>query len=467
MQKKILPVIIIFQVLAFIGLIFYKSIGSLPGYELLGQIALADRITMGLELYPSPNSHELWGTSVYFPGVAFLTAILLEIIPSSSIVNIMYFIAFLITFLVIFIQKYIVFSMYENYKPSNFWPVIIIIVLTVSYHWLSYSSVFKPDSIAYLIGATSLLAHEKNKKNLALGFFLGLVAGSALIFKQQYIAFVIGYLIYSLVTRNKEDATFSFGIFLSSLFIFLYVIKDKSMYFWTVGIFYDDSYYTIIEWFRSQLKLIIISLVALAGVFTLHYFGRLNLNTKQFFSLLPFSIKKPFFWIIIFCSISAFSSSWIKGGNSGNTGLSIFLLSPLFLIIFENSNRKILLAISVLVTAIHLSSIVRLQANIEQVSEFRNQAENVTDKQCSGLVVGTNVYYAIRDNYLGCDYQNYWTHSLRNNSYPEDELRNLVSDQDNKTFVVENFPKNKITLSEQSDINLVFENNVGLIAIRK
>jgi len=108
MPRKIIPAIIIIQVLFFIVFIFYKSFGSIPGYELLDQIAVADRIFMGMDLYPSSNSQELWGVSVYFPGIAFLTSGLMQIIPSSNIVIVMCCLAFITTFLVIFIQKYIV-----------------------------------------------------------------------------------------------------------------------------------------------------------------------------------------------------------------------------------------------------------------------------------------------------------------------------------------------------------------------
>jgi len=467
MPKKIIPAIIIIQVLFFIVFIFYKSFGSIPGYELLDQIAVADRIFMGMDLYPSSNSQELWGVSVYFPGIAFLTSGLMQIIPSSSIVIVMCCLAFITTFLVIFIQKYIVYSIYKDYNSRNFWPVMLILTLTLSYHWLSYATAFKADGLAYLIGAICVLTNDRFKENTRLAFFLGIITGSALLFKQQYIAFIIGYLFYFIITRHKEDYNFTAGILLSLILTTWYIFTDQSMFFWTVTITSDDGFLSFDEWLKLQLRVGMIGLIALLGLYLLHHLKRLNLNTIKLSFLMLSSTKKPFFWIIIASFGSAFLSSWLNGGNSGNTGFAIFLLSPLFLIIFENTNSKILAAVSLILVILHAPSLAKLDEKIEQIYNFKNEAEHVLNNECSGLVIGSELYYAVRDNYLGCNYQNYWTHALRNNSKKEDEFRALILDKNNKIFVVENIPITKAVILTQQDIDLVFENNIGLIAVRK
>lgn len=469
-QIKIISAIIFTQVSIFVAIISFQSLGSIPRWDLLDQISMADRIIMGLDMYPDFNGTDFWGVSVYFPGVALLAAFLMEMVPQSSIVLVMLFIASAVTFLTIAMQKAIVYSIHEDYDSRNFWPVMLIIALTVCHHWLMYAAEFKPDSLAYLIGATCVLAHQKIIKKPVIALALGVIAGGALIFKQQYIAFVFGYIFYFIVTKNEKDKLFAAGILTGALLVIVYTFTKQSMFFWTVSVLSDDGYLSIHEWLRAHFRFGVPALVALFGIFCLRYLHKLNFDATRFLTISRGFINKPFPWIISFSFILAVISSWKVGGNSGNTAFGLLLLSPLILIILEKTDRKILIAISALAILLHLPNLVNGQTRLDNINTFKNEAEAVLHKHCSGLVVGSNLYYAVRDIYSGCDYQNYWTHSVRNNTNNltlGHEVMSLILDESNTIFVVENFQKNNAIFSARDDFKVIFENEIGIIAVRQ
>ena len=462
-------IFIAFQIVLLMTIFLHMSIGAMPRFTLLDQISIADKIFMGMPPYPSPNSEVLWGVSVYFPGIALLSVLLLNIVPSASIVIVLLCMASVVTFCFILLQKHIVYSFYKDYDTRNFWPVMIVTTLIICPSWLTYSVEFKADSLAYLIGATCVILNHKNKNNFIFALIMGIIAGSALIFKQQYVGFIAGYMTWVILTRDRKDIVFAIGMFVSSFSIAAYVFNSEDMMFWTVRVLADDGFMAIQAWLGGHSKFALVSFIALFGLFALNYTNNLNLGANQFMTIAHDAFKTPFTLIILFMFGFAFLSSWKIGGNIGNTAFGVFLFSPIFLVIFEKANRNIMVALSAVAITLHVPSIGVAQDRIEQAYIFKSQAEAVFDKNCSNLVIGSNLYYAIRDAQSGCDYQNYYTHSNKNNTNLTigAEVRSLILDDRNNIFILENFPKIVQLVSEQDNINIVFKNSIGFIAVRK
>ena len=469
MRGSIVSAAIVIQIFFLIAIIVFKSFGAIPRWDLLDQISIADRIVMNLPMYPDANGEWLWGVSVYFPGVALVAALLMEVLPQASIVFAMLIIAAAVTFCSIFIQKKIVYSMYGSYEPRNFWPSMIVISLTVCYQWLTYASELKPDTLAYLIGSVCVLANEKFRDKPSIAFILGVFTGGALIFKQQHIAFIIGYLSYCIFTRNGGCKPFLIGILIGSAAVIGYLFADESMFFWTIDVLADDGYLSIDDWLSAHSKFALVSFLSVLGLFSLHLSNKLRLDFPRFGVVARGAISTPFPWIIISSFCVAFASSWKLGGNSGNTAYGVFLMSPIILIILERAGHRVLITISALVLLLHLPSVTQHANRLRDIVDFKVQVDSVLKNRCSGVVVGSDLYYAVREACLGHQYQNYWTHALRKNSDVLEgaQLRNFVSDKRNKFFVAEDFPVNKEIFLDQDDLELVFENKIGLIAVRK
>jgi len=371
MDKKLINFIISIQILILILIFLIFSMSAIPRWDLLDQVSIADRIYMGIEPYPSPNASSLWGVSVYFPGVALLSTVIMQIIPTEFVVETLLALASLITIFIILLQRHIVYLFYEGYDASNFWPLMLIIVLTICYPWLRYALEFKPDSLAYLIGAACILTHVKYNTSLFCSFGLGVIVGCALILKQQHFAFVVGFLSYCLFYRTKKNIVFSLGIIMGTMLVISIVLTNENVAFWTVNVLADDGYLSITNWLRGHSKFALVLVFSFMFLFFLWKSGNLHFDRMKLLDPAKNLIGNPFTWIIFFMFLSAFLGSLKNGGNSGNTAFGVFLLSPLALILFENANRKILVAAATLILFLQFPSWPKFKDKLEQVYSFK------------------------------------------------------------------------------------------------
>lgn len=468
-QSKDTSLITIAQISMLLCILLATSISAIPSWDHLNQIAIADRLYHDNEMYPSPHQTKLGSVSVYFPGVSLLAYCLLHIVPSEHIVIVMLCIASLITFAAITLQKSITLYLAENYNDQNFWPVMIVFTTFVCGHWLAYAAEFKPDTFAYLLGTACILLKNKIEKNLFIDFFLGLIAGSALILKQQYITFIIGYFLFFLYTQRSKDIFFLVGMACSSALVMMAILNEKNALFWTISVLSDDGFLQPYEWIRNHLSFGLTCLISLLFLFLLHFHGSLNFSFYEFRFNISKYLNNPFTWLILTSCAAAFLSSWKVGGNSGNSAYGLFLLSPLVLMIFQNANRKMLFAFSIFAIIYNFPTVTNVQNRISEISTFKSVAEKIVDDNCEKTVIGSNLYFAIRDKISQCEYQDYWIHSRKANTdiFKGQEIKKFLSDPQYSLFIIEKFSINKQLISKNPDIELIFENGIGLIAVRK
>jgi len=460
--EKILPFF-------FFLVILMQSLQHIPRWDLLDQIAVADRFVSEIEAYPAIDSNYLGGVSVYFPGVALIGVLAQKLVPSDFLVVSLLVFATIVTFSFIFIQKIITSFIDKDYIGTNFWPMIIIISGLVARDWLYYSIEFKPDTIAFLLGFSVLIISRKVESHSYLyHFFLGLIFGSILIFKQQYIAFILGYAFFALVIRRAREILFLFGALTASSAVVFCLWYLETPWFWTVEILADDGFLGPLEWIDSHLGF---GFVLCAGFlcFVLIRRGHIIDDINKVSGILKENIKKPWLYIILPASIAAFLGSFKVGGNSGNTALSIMLLSPLILILSQRLNYNLLLLASIVVMTLNIKSVANTPRHVQEIIQVRAYVEDAIIDGCGATVIGSNVYYAVRDKLSGCEYENYWTHSLLNNSNVSNgyEISSFIHDERIKYFVIENLPVNLKLLKGSADIELLFVNDIAIVAQRK
>jgi hypothetical protein len=464
---RLVTIILYVQILIFFSILIVQSLYMIPRWDLLEQISVADRLSAGGEMFPAPDNSILGGITPYFPGVAVVAYVLMEIINHSYIVIVMLCIASATTFWFISMQKTVVLSFDRYYDARNFWPVMIIMAALICKDWFAYAVEFKPDTLAYLIGAISVGLSLKLNRSLLVTFLLGVLAGSALIFKQQYAAFILGYFTYVAVTRQVRDIIFLLGMCASVASVVFYIVHDPSLVFWTISTFSDDKFLAPYEWVKLHIRFGTYIGLSVLGFFVLSYFNQLHLQSEKLRSMAQNSWKNPFFWLIGSSLCAAFISSWKDGGNAGNTEFGFILLSPIFLLIFEKSSRKILLIISTIVLCAHLPKVVKLKDRLADTYKLKSVVEALPSNKCEGLVVGSNVYFAVRDKYRGCDYQNYWSHAAKEeNTDGADVIHKFMSEQVYSLFVVENFSAIEQMLSADDRTKIIFKNDIGVIAVR-
>ena len=102
------------------------AFGQIARWDLLDQIAMADRFYFLNIFYPNSIEAQPGGVSVYFPGVSFLAYLLGTLISSKYIVQAMLLLACVTTIGFLLLQQKIAKQIDNSYTGANFWPLAII-----------------------------------------------------------------------------------------------------------------------------------------------------------------------------------------------------------------------------------------------------------------------------------------------------------------------------------------------------
>ena len=315
-----------FIALAFVLVIIVMGLGRVARWDLLDQVSMADNFLNWGSLYPVFNDPTPHGVSVYFPGVSLILVVLMQVGFDFYLVEAAILISCSILLIFFYVQKKVAEQISgDKILWRQFVPFIVAFSLLVTPDYLKYAVEFKPDTIAlvtsYLgLSVAGFLTKKVTLPRIIMGAFLFV---GAIIFKQQYIAFIAGVLLYCCFFPSKSR--FLFMLFsISFLAITLWLLfLNPNIWFWNVEVLADDGFLGILEVIKLQddaFKRVIFAVI--------FCFSSVILAKKVF----PIYNREyrdrilvtPWVWGVVFFIISAFLSALKIGGNAGTQSLECF-----------------------------------------------------------------------------------------------------------------------------------------------
>ena len=460
------------SVLVLIVLLVNLSLGRTARWDILDHLEMADRYEKFGTLYPNFNEKYLTGSSVYFPGVSFISIFLKKFIPDMLIILSMQILAccFIVAFY--FIQKYISRSFYYSINSIHFFYATILYFIFLNYEWLIYAVEFKPDIAAYCIGSLGIIISgvDKEKRKSLILFILGIIlSGIAILFKQQYIFFLFGLIFFTILNKNKKLIIFTITSTLIS-FVILFLIKSNpNAWYWTVTVLSDDGFLSLKEWLKSQELLIFTYFIGFIVFLTFFLLKEYKFPIRRFEILNIKNILKSNIWfsVMIFVFFGSLISSLKIGGNSGNTAFGLVILLPFALYYFNNLKLRQLFVLSLLILFIKVPFL--LYSNFKhylKIQEFSNNVEKLINVKGVKVLTGSDVYYSTRKIRLGNEITNYWMYSKIDNSSLSSKLNNIIKSNDFNYILVESWPENYQFLKKSGKYKILFKNDIGILAIR-
>jgi len=450
----------------FVGLCILMSIGQSARWDLLEQVSMADNFIRHGILYPSANDSSPHGVSVYFPGVAFVMVMLGKIGVDFFLVELALLLSCFIVFLFFYVQMKIAESILDSkIYWHDFIPFIIGFSLIITPNWLIYALEFKPDTIGLLAGFFGLYLAGGLVKNVSLPrlVFGSFVFGISIVFKQQYIAFIIGIYAFCIVFPTRERLIFSCISFLTLLVFLIFLFRNSNMWFWNVIVLSDDPFLGILEIVKLNLKSFqVLGFACISGWLLLSLSGISSpLFSKDGFRKL---VNTPWIWgAVVFC-LASFLSAVKSGGNAGNTELGIFLMAPVFYGMVSRLPRIVFTSLALGALFFCLPKALYGLVKYADAIELRAHVSNDLDFKSGQVLTGSDVYFASRNYQADVVYLNYWSVSLRDNLDVTQTLKFLLPDISSDRLVVESWPENRAAILNDSRYQIVFENDLGIIA---
>ena len=470
-SKKMTARLSTFMLFIFILFIFLTSLGKIDRWDLLQQIAMADNYLISGSFYPGRAELAPSDVSVYFPGVALLALVVSKIGISSHLVEVMLGIASVTLLLFFFVQYKVARHLFgHEITPTKFVPIIIISSLFLCPAWFFYASEFKPDIIAFTIGlgCVHLVLHREVKATYAQVIFGGFITGLALIFKQQYLAFIIGLSLHALVFPTKKRLLFSVNALAGALLILIAIFRNEDAQFWSIEVLRNDGLVSFPYYFRVHFSTAIafvtffycyFSYIRLTdGCFTLKYLVP-SLNSKHLTS-------SPWVWGVFFLALAAFASSFKRGGDEGNTELALILLLPVLAVFLTCVKQWILMGTASIALFSYIPETIVYAINYKEARELVIFVEGGTLPENASVAFGSNVYFAARRYKSTNRLSAYWPIALRDNSsHPRDGLDTFIYSTKPEILVIDGFIDGE-DLSNRHDFKLVFTNPIGSVLIQ-
>jgi type IV secretory pathway VirB3-like protein len=265
---------------------------------------MADNFIKFGTLYPNPNSKFIFGTSVYFPGVSFLSMLFIKIISNRFLIEFLLAIAIFFVFALICIQKHIIKIYFGRVSELKYYLLTALSFFFININWVTYACEFKPDTIAYCIGAFGLIISKVDVKYTPINyirFIIGVIlTGIAIIFKQQYLAFLIGLFFFAVIKNSKRFWMFCILTFIITLIVLYNLVKIPYQRYWNVEILKDDGFLDLITVIKNNSNLIPKVFIYLISIYFLSPFKSLKkINFKYSISNSP--------WLLILVFILFFS----------------------------------------------------------------------------------------------------------------------------------------------------------------
>ncbi len=450
--------------------IFGIGLGQAARWDLLQQLSMADSYHNGGSLYPNINDASPHGVSPYFPGVALFSLMLREIGVNFYVVEVLILIACLVVLSFFYIQMKICEQILEEKLLwHQFAPFIIAFSLLVTRHWLSYAVEFKPDVISLLFGFAGLSAAGfLNKKvSITMLIFGALLFSGAIIFKQQYVALVVGVLAFCFIHPSRERIFFaSFTSFFTAAILYL-MLRDADLWFWNVHIFSDDGILNFLRLARLNYDTIKSAIIVLCcGAIAL----KLSNGTSYKFNkeYLSRMYKSAWFWGATLCAAAALLSALKVGGNAGNTQLAIVLFVPVIFIALFRLPRFVFTTLAWAAIVITLPVVGDSALRYVEASNLRSFVAQDVLNEPSVILTGSNVYFASRHYQSSPDSFDYWAYKdyAKARGLPT-SFSSLLPSISVDRLVVENWPVNQTAINSDRRYTIIFQNKLGIVAKRK
>ena len=332
----------------FLLFILNDAFGKFYRYPISEQLGLSINFLKYGYFFPDFNGKDFYPVSPYFPGLAFLIYLLRFVIPDYLLFEFLTILGILSIFFFFFISIKISKKIYKKIPEYNIcWLIIILLCLWPCRFWLYYAITFKTDTLSFGLIFFAIYILEINRKNYRINFLQVLISFILILYsislKQQAIFVVFALGLFSLLNKDYFLRIFSFIMILSiGLFYFL-MFEDKNLWFFNILRFSGDSFYTLKAIVRDNYEDItkIIFLILFLTVCNLEKLGFNNLQEK---------IKKTFFgfkkniwlYIFFFLSITGIPGFLKYGGNFGNIGMSIIVLTPIIIYFLGDLKKNIL-----------------------------------------------------------------------------------------------------------------------------
>lgn len=461
------------------------SLRHVTSWVLLEQILMADNYMKTGVLYPSADSAQPSGVSPYFPGVALLAVLINQIGIDYYIVESMLAIACVTVLIFFSIQKRLIKEISGVACSWNeFIPFAVSISIILTPLWLAYASEFKPDTIALSLGFSGLIVSSflRVDSRFSMIFCGALLCSIALVFKQQYISFIVGLSIYCIAFPNKVRVLFFAHIIVFSSCILVYFYNNNDLWFWNVTVLSDDglnSLYSVVKENYSTL-VVLLYVLFIASMFV----GLVAKNNRGaclvlFWDFLKkSSVSSPWIWVVAPSAFAAFASAIKVGGNSGNTQLGIILFLPILAVIFlrleHKAERQIIWqSCQPIVVGVAWIAIFSMSPNLyggpnHYIQAVQLRAYLLTDlpNKPSLVLTGSDVYFASRVYLHNSNIVNYWTIGFRDGSESStNSLKEVITRLSPDRIVVENSSINRAAILSDSRYKLLYENKIGLVAI--
>lgn len=456
-----------FLYLFFLVLVCTSALSLMDRWVLNEQIAMGDNYIKNGNFYPSMIEDIGPGVSPYFPGIAFFSVLFNKIGFDYFIVEIMLIFSSLIFIVFVFFQKNIINDISnKNFKFDEILPFAIFFTLLLCpTYFFAYALAGKPDTIAFLFGYIGIYFYLKSRNQINFNFiFSFLFVGIAVIFKQQYLSFLAGLLLFSLINFNRKSLIFALAsIFISAIALFILFQSDDAVY-WNLTILSDDGFRELGPLVKTNLN----TIINLALFFILLLVIINTKDVKDIFNYLNLKalIKTPWIYVIVMSFFSSFLSSLKHGGNIGNTELGIFLFFPILFLMYKVSSKYKIIALAWFILLPQYQNVyfnVKDYLKANEIKSFVNQLEI---KPGYKVLTGSNIYFASRLLLKkGADLDSYVTAHIRNNSDKREELSNSVKLKNYNILIVENKGyRNLEQIKNFKEYNILFENDLGIVA---
>jgi len=470
-KEQINKILVSHFFIAFIAFIFILTIiafamGKLGRWDLLEQVSMVDNYFNEGFFYPAFNDPNPHGTSAYFPGLALFLSLFrgagidFYLVEFSIAISCLVLLAFM--YVQLKISEKIIDKSISYYK---FIPFIISYCLILTPTWLMYAIEFKPDTVALLFGYLGLsicafLDDSSSIKKILIG---SLFCAGALIFKQQYIAFIFGISFYCLFfpSRNRLLFLFLIAVFTSLILIIFY--KNSDIWFWNVLVLADDPFLSIKEIAELNFRAIQVLIFSIICCITFLKLNEKNSPINLDTGMIQRLYKMPWAWGATFFILASFASALKVGGNSGNTELGIFLVLPLIYAILSNLPTRIFTALAAAALIMDVPNVAYGVVKFNLANELRSFVVSEEENIPFTVLTGSNVYFASRHYNYNNESFNYWTAAKRDNK----DLINLgllLPNIPPDRLVVENWPNNKKAILLDNRYIIIFENQLGIVA---
>jgi hypothetical protein len=213
----------------------------------------------------------------------------------------------------------------------------------------------------------------------------------------------------------------------------------------------------------------LISVKYLLGLVALVLFLRLKLfffPKNKFCYLKDKLLNNIWFSIMLFVFFGSLISSFKIGGNSGNTAFGLIVIYPLVLYFLQYIKSQYLFLTFLVMSLFLIPYFIHNAINKYKDSlEIINKSNELITSKDYRLLTGSNLYFASR-NFRGSNLvSNYWMYSLKDNSNIYDQLAKTAIESEFDFLFVENWNSNKDFFSKSKKYTILFENNIGIIAI--